>query len=100
MKDHKLSCLLIVCMMLLTATGAFALSQTEYEEQVSTYSIDASVPGFRDYAAAHSGEPRPSAEIVIDAVSALTRYEQDGQTVEPVLIRDLDGVPGDALLTA
>lgn len=86
--------------LLLSAAPALAasdLSIGQYENLVSTYSIDASIPSYNDYAQAHEEEIRPEGRIVIEGAD-FVRYEEEGAE-KPTLLTDFEGMPGSALLT-
>ena len=54
------------------------LAQADYEDMVSTYSIDTSIPSYKEYLARYENTSVPTDEIVIEAAEALIRYEEDG----------------------
>ncbi len=68
----------------------------EYEDIVSTYSIDKSIPSYEQYKSAYP-DVRPGEEIVIEAADAV-RYSEDGIDALQVLT-DYDGSAGESLLT-
>ncbi len=102
---------LVKCMMFLTVaalllTGAAAedapqtgttITAEAYQEIVSTYSIDASIPDYADYLTAAPGE-RPDVPIVIDAAEYV-RYEDAGVPAEPQVLDNYAGAEGASLLT-
>lgn len=85
--------------LLLSVTCALAetdLSIGEYENLVSTYSIDASIPSYAEYQEARDAAA-PEKKIVIEAADAV-RYEEEGVT-SPVILTDYEGMEGASLLT-
>lgn len=56
----------------------------EYDEIVSTYSVDASVPDYKAYVANYPNAAHPDASIVIDAADYV-RYEEENAAVQPQL---------------
>lgn len=102
---------LVKCMMFLTGNGAASdlrrgggsaatgttVTAEAYQEIVSTYSIDASIPDYADYLAAAPGE-RPDTPIVIDAAEYV-RYEDAGEAAEPQVLDNYAGAEGASLLT-
>ncbi len=91
----------------LTLTGASlaesapALSMEDYQEIVSTYSINDEIVGYADYVERYEEAGRPEAVIVLEADS-YTRYEgiEDGAVVTaPELMTDYEGETGVSVLT-
>ncbi|NLK99225.1 MAG: extracellular solute-binding protein [Clostridiales bacterium] len=74
------------------------IKQEEFKNIVNTYSIDSTIPNYKEYIAAYD-ETYPETEIVI-AATDFVRYEEDGLEVEPELYKDYDGMAGDSVLTA
>ncbi len=108
MRSHKLpgkivSALLIPCLalalvpeMALTAHAQTDLSVDDYEELVSTYSVDESIPGYNQYLPADA--VYPDAEVVITPADVV-RYEEDETPATPEIRSDFEGVSGDSVLT-
>ncbi len=95
---RRMSVLLAV-VILLTSASALAVTDKsigQYEDLVSTYSIDASIPSYDEYLSAR-GENRPEKVIVLEGASC-ARYEEEGVT-SPVILSNYEGMAGDALLT-
>ena len=89
----------VVLTLLLAAAPALAATEMsigQYENLVSTYSIDASIPSYDDYVQAHE-EIRPEGKIVMEG-AGFVRYEEEGAEA-PTLLTDYEGMAGDALLT-
>lgn len=76
-----------------------ALSLEDYEKIISTYNIGDSILSYRDYLEQKSGAAYPNASITAGAADVV-RYEEDGQSKEPVLYSDYDGMTGDSILTS
>ena len=88
-----------VLIMLLAAVPSLAATDrsiAEYENLVSTYSIDAGIPSYDDYRKARD-EVRPDCRIVLEGADVV-RYEEEG-AAEPALLTDYAGMPGVSLLT-
>ena len=88
-----------VLVLLLTAVPSLAATDrsiAEYENLVSTYSIDASIPSYDDYRKA-CAETRPDCAIVLEGADVV-RYEEEGAEA-PTLLSDYAGMPGISLLT-
>ncbi len=82
----------------MTAQAATSLSMDEYDEIVSTYNIDDSIPGYNDYMASHAEAKYPANEIVIDA-GDYSRYEEGDAPATPTVYTDYEGMKGDSVLT-
>ena len=91
-----LTVIITVFLALNTAMAATDMSIGQYENLVSTYSIDASIPSYDDYQSAHEAL-RPEAQIIIEGAD-VARYEEEA-TAQPVVLSDYAGMTGDALLT-
>lgn len=90
---------LLLCGQIALAEGAgTALTDEAYRDIVSTYSIDASIPGYVDYLERHAEASRPDTAITIDAGS-FVRYEDAGVAVQPQVLADYAGQTGEAVLT-
>ena len=74
------------------------LSMDDYDDIVSTYSIDDSVPGYKEYVAGHDAK-YPDAEIRVGA-DALVRYDESDAQAEPVIYTDYEGMLGDSIYTS
>lgn len=74
------------------AEAATDVTVDEYEEQISTYSIDDSVPGYKEYLE-NNPAIYPSASYRVSAADYV-RYEENGVAVEPELYEDYEDVPG------
>ncbi len=78
--------------------GATTLTNEDYQQIVSTYSIDASIPGYTDYLASYEDAERPDAVVTVDA-DTFVRYEDDGVAAEPQIFTDYEGMAGNSVLT-
>lgn len=87
--------------LLLVASMALAgeMTMADYQEIVSTYSINAEIPGYGDYAEAYKGAARPSTVVTVDA-DMFTRYEDEGIPVQPEILTNYEGMSGNAVLTS
>lgn len=74
------------------------LSMDDYDDIISSYSIDDSVPVYRDYVAQY-GTVYPDAEIRVGA-EACTRYDESDVAAEPVIYTDYEGMSGDSIYTS
>ncbi len=78
--------------------GATDLSMGDFSEIVSTYNIDDSIPGYKEYMARHAGSAYPEQDIEIPAADYV-RYEEYDAAVEPELLADFEGAEGTSVLT-
>ncbi len=69
-----------------------------YDDIVSTYSIDSSIPDYRSYVSGFTAA-YPSESITVDAKD-FVRYEEENAAVEPQLLSDYEGMAGQSLLTS
>ncbi len=93
--------LLLICLCLFSgasAEGATALTAAEYQDIVSTYSIDDTIPAYTDYLAQHEEAIRPAASVTV-AADSFVRYEDDGVAADPQILADHEGETGSAVLT-
>ncbi|NTV77906.1 MAG: ABC transporter substrate-binding protein, partial [Clostridiales bacterium] len=82
----------------LEARAMTDLDQSEYEEIVSTYSVDDSVLGFRDYVE-QFGEVYPRMSYELEA-SDYVRYEEDDITAVPESLENYEGMEGTSIVTS
>ena len=81
------------------AEGAgMALTTEDYQEIVSTYSINDAIPGYADYLEKHEDAVRPGAAVTVEA-DGYARYEDAGVEATPEVLADFEGVAGNAVLT-
>jgi len=83
---------------LMQSQAATDLSMDEFDEIVSTYNIDDSIPGYNDYLAAHADATYPSKEIVVEA-GDYSRYEENDAPAKPEVWADYEGMSGKSVLT-
>ncbi|MCD7832928.1 MAG: extracellular solute-binding protein [Lachnospiraceae bacterium] len=96
---HLLVGVLILSMMMaLTTDAATDMTMDEYDELVSTYSVDDSILSYKDYAAQFE-ENYPDAQIVVTAEN-LDRYDEADETADPVIYTDYEGLEGDSVYTS
>lgn len=69
-----------------------------YDEIVSTYSVDSSVPDYKAYVAGFH-DVYPGDSISVEAKD-FVRYEEDGAAAEPELLTGYEGMTGESLLTS
>lgn len=69
-----------------------------YDEIVSTYSVDSSVPDYKSYLAGFNAA-YPGDSISVEAKD-FVRYEEDGAAAEPELLAGYEGMTGESLLTS
>ena len=83
----------------LKTEAATGLSQEDYKNIVSTYSIDETIPGYEEYKALYENK-KPDKTYDIPADTYI-RYEEDGTAVNPEIYQDYENIPGgaDSLLT-
>ena len=60
-----------------STSGATALTNADYQQIVSTYSIDASIPGYADYLERYEDAAHPDVTVTVDA-DTFVRYEDAG----------------------
>ena len=80
------------------AAHAAEMTTADYQDVVSTYSINDAIPDYAAYLEAHEDETRPDAVITVEA-DAFTRYEDEGVACAPQVLADYAGESGNAVLT-
>ena len=83
---------------LLKANAATDLSMDEFSNIVSTYNIDDSIPGYKEYLEQHSEGAFPDEAIEIAAEDYVRYAESDAET-NPEILQDYDGMNGSSVLT-
>ena len=73
------------------------LTQSDFDELVSQYTISDQAVGYQDYLASH-GQNRPQAELEVEGAD-FVRYEQQDQPASPELWQDYQGMAGTSVLT-
>lgn len=104
-------CMAVLLAVAVGVTGITALPQArmeadamtdktmdEYDEIVSTYSVDSSVPDYKSYVKNYNAV-YPDARIEVEA-GAYVRYEEENAAAEPQVFSDYQGMSGDSVLTS
>lgn len=73
-------------------------SMDEFDEMVSTYNVDDTIPSYREYKAAHGDASYPNSVVEIPAAD-FVRYEESDAPAEPEIYSDYEGMAGDSVLT-
>lgn len=81
-----------------STSGATALTNADYQQIVSTYSIDASIPGYADYLERYEDAAHPDVTVTVDA-DTFVRYEDAGIAAQPQVFEDYEGMAGKSVLT-
>lgn len=81
----------------LRAEAAAGLSQQEFDQLVSSYTISGDAVKYQDYAASHA-QHRPQAELRVEGRD-FVRYEQQGQPALPEYRENYQGMEGTSVLT-
>ena len=89
---------LLLVMGVAMAEGGTSLTTEDYQDIVSTYSINDAIPAYADYVLEHEDAVRPAAAVTVDA-EAFVRYENEGAAAEPAILADYEGASGNAVLT-
>lgn len=79
------------------AMARTTVSMDEYDEMVSSYSVDDTVLDYKDYKKSYD-EVYPEAVITIGAEDYV-RYEESDKEVEPEIYSDYEGMEGKSILT-
>ena len=98
-RQQKLCLMALLCAVSMLFAGAQAeeaLSPADYQDIVSTFSIDPDIPDYSEYLHKH-GSDRPDAVLTLDAAD-YARYETADGGQEPLLLTDHAGMAGEALL--
>lgn len=74
------------------------LQMDEFDEIISTYNIDDSIPSYKEYIEQYGNENRPDRTIEVPA-SGYVRYEESDKEATPVIYSDFEGMAGDSVLT-
>ena len=74
------------------------LSMDDYDDIISSYSIDDSITDYRTYVAQHEAL-YPDTEIRVGA-DACVRYDEGDAAAEPVIYADYEGMSGDSVYTS
>jgi len=76
--------------------AASDMTQDEFEEILNRYSIDDSIPDYKEYIASYDAV-YPDDEVVISAADYV-RYEENGVKTDPEFYKDYEGRPGYSVL--
>ena len=82
----------------LESNAMTAMSEEEFKELLSTYSIGEGVPLYKEYLAGKD-DKRSGQEIVVDAAD-YSRYEESGTEKTPETYENYEGMEGTSVLTA
>lgn len=74
------------------------LAMDDYDDIVSTYSVDDSVLDYKDYVNNFNGV-YPDKSITVGAESCV-RYDENDEETEPVIYKDYEGMSGNSLYTS
>lgn len=74
------------------------LSMDDYDDIVTTYSIDDSIPDYKEYLAQH--ENRYPDAVISAGTGALVRYDENDEAKEPELYTDYEGMSGESVYTS
>lgn len=88
---------------MLPAAGMDAKAKTdcsmdEFDEMISTYNVDDSIPSYNEYKTLHSDAAYPDTVVEIPA-SGFVRYEESDVPATPEVYSDYEGMAGDSVLT-
>lgn len=81
----------------MTSYAKTDMSLEDYEEIISTYSVNPETLSFKEYVKQFS-DKYSSSEIVIDS-SMISRYENEGVPSKPVFYEDYEGLTGTSILS-
>ncbi len=73
-------------------------SMDDFDELVSTYNVDDTIPSYREYKAAHGDAPYPNSVVEIPA-AGFVRYEESDAPAVPEIYSEYEGMAGDSVLT-
>ena len=73
-------------------------SMDDFDEMVSTYNVDDSVPSYKEYKALHADASYPDTVIEIPA-GDFVRYEESDAPAKPEIYLDYEGMTGKSVLT-
>lgn len=90
-------------MVLLPMTALESHAQTnllmdDFDEIISTYNIDDSIPSYKNYMESYGNTDRPKTEIEIPA-GGYVRYEESDAPAVPEVYTDYEGMAGESVLT-
>jgi ABC-type glycerol-3-phosphate transport system substrate-binding protein len=99
-KKKFVSALLVLALFvqLTAAAGAQGLSRADIDDILWSYTIDKTIPSFKEYRDSHP-QGRPDREIHIDAAD-FSRYLEGDEEAVPEIIPNFMGMDGDSVLTS
>lgn len=103
-KIVALTVVMAMTMTLLPATEFESHAQTDllmddFDEIISTYNIDDSIPSYKEYMEGYADAARPSDVVEIPA-AGYVRYEESDAPSVPEVYTDYEGMAGDSVLTS
>ena len=75
------------------------ISMDDFDEIISTYNIDPSIPSYKEYIKEYEAVERPDTIIEIPA-GDYVRYEDSDVAATPEVYKDYEGMAGDSVLTS
>ena len=93
-----------MAMTLLPGTGLEGYAKTDklmddFDDIISTYNIDPSIPSYKEYKKEHEGDKKPATSIEVPA-GEFVRYEESDAPATPEIYTDYEGMAGDSVLTS
>ncbi len=93
-----------MAMTLLPGTGLEGYAKTDklmddFDDIISTYNIDPSIPSYKEYKKEHEGGKKPETSIEVPA-GEFVRYEESDAPATPEIYTDYEGMAGDSVLTS
>jgi ABC-type glycerol-3-phosphate transport system substrate-binding protein len=92
---------IVVPLFQLGTTKAYAktdMLMDEFDEIISTYNIDTSIPSYKEYKTEHEKANRPNTVIEVPA-EGYVRYEESDVEAIPEIYTDFEGMEGASVLT-
>ena len=80
------------------ADAQSSMTQADCKEIVGTYSVNDTVPGYKEYVEQHAGAAYPDKTIEVAAADYVSYMEGDVE-VTPEIYSDYEGMEGDSILT-
>ena len=93
-----------MAMTLLPGTGLEGYAKTDklmddFDDIISTYNIDPSIPSYKEYKKEHEDDKKPATSIEVPA-GEFVRYEESDAPATPEIYTDYEGMAGDSVLTS
>ena len=103
-KIMALALTIAMTLSLLPVTGLESSAKTEllmddFDEIISTYNIDPSIPSYKEYMEEYGSQARPADVVEIPAAD-YARYEDNDAAAVPELYTDYEGMAGGSVLTS